>query len=154
MRVEIEIGGGPDFERDAWIPDARDLQVFNIDPYYSDDPWRFRAERETGWPMMESIVDEVRASHVLEHIPAGEPRIRVFDEAWRVLKPGGLFVVDVPRFPNDAAVSDPTHVSYFVPDSFVYFTNPSVSGPSWKVWEIFLMHMTDATIHCELRKPE
>lgn len=129
-----------------------DGYTFNLDPYYGVGPWKRRAEAGT-WPLDAGTIDLIVASHVLEHIPAGTPRVAVFNEAYRVLKSGGIFSIHVPRFPHDAAVSDPTHVSYFVPDSFVYFTHPSVSGPSWEVWELALMRPADAVIHCELRKP-
>jgi SAM-dependent methyltransferase len=46
------------------------------------------------------------------------------NEAHRVLKPGGVFEVIVPIV-NDPltwhAIADPTHVSFWVPESFHYF---------------------------------
>ena len=148
-RNDIEIGGGPNFHH-GWAEPGR--YVWNLDPYYGEGPWRKPAQ-ELPWPAVDDSITRVRASHVLEHIPAGEPRINVFNEAHRVLIPGGIFAIDVPRFPHDAAVSDPTHVSFFVPDSFIYFTAPSVSGPSWEVWYLAEITANSATIHCELRKP-
>lgn len=148
LHYHLEIGGGPEFRdgfRDDWY-------FANLDPYYGHGPLRHPAER-VPWHLEEFSVDHVRASHVLEHIPAGQPRVDVFNEVHRVLKIGGVFEIDVPRFPHPASVSDPTHVSFFVPDSFVYFTNPSVSGPTWMVWELLDLRTLEATIHCELRKP-
>lgn len=152
MKV-IEVGGGPLIPVDSWLPTGRfDDQTFNLDPYYGSGAWRIHAGRDL-WPAFDMSIHRVRAIHSLEHMPAGPPRIHVFNEAHRVLMPGGIFEIEVPRFPHDAAVSDPTHVSFFVPDSFVYFTNPSVSGPEWKVWEMLDLKLTDATIYAEMRKP-
>lgn len=145
MRTILYIGGGPENPPD-------DDYTYNLDPFYGRGPWRRRAE-DAPWPIGPDDVDLIIASHVLEHIPAGRARVAVFNEAYRVLARGGIFSIHVPRFPSDASVSDPTHVSYFVPDSFVYFTHPSVSGPTWQVWELASMQTTDALIHCELRKP-
>jgi SAM-dependent methyltransferase len=71
--------------------------------------------------MEDSSVDLVRASHVMEHIPT-EDRIHCMNEVHRVLKPGGMFEVIVPLFPSWQAMADPTHVSYWVEQSFWYFT--------------------------------
>lgn len=134
---------------------AGPTQVFgvNLDPFYGFGGWKFPAERGQ-WPAPDESYVRVRASHVLEHIPAGEPRLTVFREAYRVLVPGGIFDIDVPAFPHPAAAGDPTHVSFFTEETFVYFTQPSTSGPSWPVWEIARMSKPNpAVIHCELRKP-
>ena len=47
-------------------------------------------------PIESGSVDVVYASHFLEHIPAGQPRLDVFNEARRVLRPGGGFEFLVP----------------------------------------------------------
>lgn len=79
------------------------------------------------WPWADSSVDELHASHFLEHIPAdyiedGRDRLCAFmDEAWRVLKPGGAFTVIVPNARCNRAFQDPTHRRFFVAESFYYF---------------------------------
>lgn len=79
-------------------------------------------------------VDELYASHVLEHIPRGQPMINLFNEAWRVLKPGGTFVMILPLVgftqPSNGEgrlvagwqpYSDPTHVNYWwFPEGLLY----------------------------------
>lgn len=44
-------------------------------------------------PFKPNSFDLVLAMEIFEHIPDGE---RVIDEVWRILKPGGLFLVTVP----------------------------------------------------------
>jgi SAM-dependent methyltransferase len=86
--------------------------------------------------LADNIADEVYCSHFLEHIPSGQPRINVFNEALRVLKPGGLFKIVVPLIgytspetgdPMSNQIgwqpwADPTHVSrWWFPESLLYF---------------------------------
>lgn len=93
----------------------------NLDPVHGTEGWRRRAQ-DGPWPADDGSVHEILASHVMEHIPAAEPRIFVMNEAHRVLRPGGVFAV---RVPNAAvgwhAYADPTHVSFWVLESFHYF---------------------------------
>lgn len=104
-------------------------------------PWRIDRREINGTYCGEGIiwdrlVDEVYCSHFLEHIPAGQPRINVFNEAWRVLKPGGTFEMILPLVGyTDPATgapmsnqigwqpyADPTHVSqWWFPESLLYF---------------------------------
>lgn len=85
-------------------------------------------------PMIaERSVDEVYASHFLEHVPKGQPLINVMNEAWRVLKPGGFFTLRMPivgwtttagplRVDGWWPWADPTHVSHWwFPESLAYF---------------------------------
>ena len=64
-------------------------------------------------------VGVLRAYHVLEHLPNS---IHFFNEAFRVLAPGGLLLIEVPSTNGLGAFSDPTHVKYFNLLSFEYFT--------------------------------
>ena len=47
-------------------------------------------------PFTESCFDEINAIHVLEHIPRKE-HDSFYSEMYRVLKPGGVFYVEVPN---------------------------------------------------------
>lgn len=78
------------------------------------------ADMETGLPFGDNAFDEVRAHHILEHIHT-EKKTFVMYEAWRVLKPGGVLDIEVPAFPFVQAVMDPTHVSFWVRESYWYF---------------------------------
>lgn len=109
--MNIEIGGGT-LVQSGWV---------NLDPMHGEGEWK-RFAQETPWPVEGSSVDLIRASHVMEHIPAGTPRIAVMNEAHRVLKPTGVFEVIVPFMVGTwHAIADPTHVSFWVKESFHYF---------------------------------
>jgi len=142
--VGINLGGGP-----------HKLPGFDtLDPMYGEGDWKRYAE-DIPWPVDDGTVEEIYASHVLEHIFAGPPRIAVFNEAHRVLQSGGLFHIRTPLFPHPCSVSDPMHVSFFVPDSFMYFCNNSgwPSGGDWCVWRMESIETSDWEITCKLRKP-
>lgn len=109
--MNIEIGGGH-IVPPGWT---------NLDPVNGLGEWK-REAQQTPWPVADRSVSAIRAAHVLEHIPAGAPRLAVMNEAHRVLRPGAVFEA---RVPNAAtgwhAYADPTHVSFWVLESFHYF---------------------------------
>jgi predicted SAM-dependent methyltransferase len=115
--MNIEIGGGT-LVQPGWI---------NLDSRNGFGAWQ-REAQSAPWPTGDSTVDHVRASHVLEHVPAGADRIAIFNEVWRVLKPGGTFEVILPLvitengLPSWHSIADPTHVSFWCRESFHYFT--------------------------------
>lgn len=77
------------------------------------------ADLRDPWPWADSSVTEVRAHDVFEHLPN---RIHTMNELWRVLKPGGQAVVEVPSATKGAGFAqDPTHVSPWCMNSFQYF---------------------------------
>jgi len=74
-----------------------------------------------GLPIDDNSVDVVRAFDFLEHIPLGKT-IFVIDEIWRVLKPGGIFEHFTPSTDGRGAFMDPTHLSFWNINSWLYFT--------------------------------
>lgn len=126
--IKLELGGGTNRRGDSTVV---------IDPMhpFGELPEYRRLAQETPWPFANEEVDSIYASHVMEHIPAGEDRIKVFNEAHRVLKSGGNFDILVPLVgytdgitgmgvPVNGwyAFADPTHVSYWwFPESLLYF---------------------------------
>jgi len=72
------------------------------------------------WPIADDSVGVLRAHHVLEHLP--DP-IHAMNEAYRVLAPGGWMFVEVPCALGQGAFRDPTHKSFWVQQSFLYYTN-------------------------------
>jgi SAM-dependent methyltransferase len=60
------------------------------------------------WPWKDGEVEEVHASHVVEHFTAPQ-RIHFVNELFRVLKPGGKASVIVPHWASCRAYGDLTH---------------------------------------------
>jgi SAM-dependent methyltransferase len=124
--TSIEIGGGT-LVPPGWT---------NLDCRNGDGPW-LREAQIVPWPTGDNTVDAMRASHVMEHIPAGQPRIDVMNEAHRVLKPGAVFEI---RVPNAAqawhAFADPTHLSFWIIESFHYFDGTKAAHADYgiKLW--------------------
>jgi ubiquinone/menaquinone biosynthesis C-methylase UbiE len=93
--------------------------------------------QDTPWPTPDDSVDAIRASHILEHVPAGQERIDIFNEAHRVLRPGGVFEVILPLMTGSwHAIADPTHVSFWCRESFHYFTGAYAANADYgiKLW--------------------
>lgn len=71
------------------------------------------------WPFQDGEFKHMNASHVLEHLntfPA------VMDEAWRLLNPGGSFMIQVPYAGDlEMAFTDPTHTRFFTEWSFLNY---------------------------------
>lgn len=83
-------------------------------------------------PFSEKFFDSVSAYDFFEHIPRvlidpGTnktifPFVRLMDEIFRVLKPGGRLYASTPCFPHAATFVDPTHVNPLTIKSHRYFT--------------------------------
>ena len=72
------------------------------------------------WPMADNSVGVVRAADVFEHL---RDPIHTMKELYRVLAPGGYALIQVPSTDGRGAFQDPTHVSYWNENSFLYYTN-------------------------------
>ena len=87
-------------------------------------------------PFDNSSFDSVSAYDFLEHIPRTTtinnqgvfPFIHVMNEAYRVLKPGGIFYAITPGYPRAEAFVDPTHVNFITRKTHTYFTSPKYKG--------------------------
>ena len=147
MGYKIDIGGGL----------ASPLGYINIDPVHGEG--QFKRRIQDGIPCPDRSVDWVRASHVLEHIPAGAERLALFKDVYRVLVPSGCFEIFVPLFPSWGAVADPTHVSFWVPQSFWYFTGQMGPAANYGMdhWEMASWSTKEydwgTEGHATLRKP-
>lgn len=125
----------------------------NLDPVHGQGKWKRKIQ--DGIPLLNGMLEEANASHVLEHIPSGDERIWVMNEVWRVLRPGGRFHIRVPLFPSWQAVADPTHVSFWVKESFDYFTKDAAQQADYgiKEWVIETYRAPDWEAYCVLVKP-
>jgi len=66
----------------------------------------------------EGSVDEIFASHVIEHVPN---TLHMMQELHRVAAEGAICVIRCPHGNSDNAWEDPTHVRPMYPHSFYYF---------------------------------
>ncbi len=71
------------------------------------------------WPLADNSVGVIRAMDAIEHL---KDPIHVMNEAYRVLAPGGFFLIQVPSTDGRGAFQDPTHVSFWNENSFWYYT--------------------------------
>jgi predicted SAM-dependent methyltransferase len=72
------------------------------------------------WPWADSSVDEIHASHFLEHLN-GPERIHFCNEAYRVLKPGAQARIIVPHWASCRAYGDLTHQWPPISEFFWYY---------------------------------
>lgn len=94
-------------------------------------------------------VDAIHTSHTLEHI---ERFIPLMNECWRVLKTGGYIEIFVPRFPHTDSVVDPTHVRFFIADTFKYFSadHPLVYVYGIKPWHLIQLGESENEVYCKM----
>lgn len=60
------------------------------------------------WPFEDNSIDEVNASHIIEHFTASQ-RIHFVNELYRVLKKGSKATIISPHWASCRAYGDPTH---------------------------------------------
>ena len=111
------------------------------------------ADLEKRWPWEDGAVDEIYTADLPEHLrqwwetynlancetvadirnALEHPRrvygvIHFMSEAYRVLKTGGRLIAKIPSTESRAWAQDPTHVSYWNENSFLYFCDPRYRG--------------------------
>ncbi len=89
-------------------------------------------------PYADGFFGSVSAFDFLEHVPRllttadGKatvfPFVRLMDEIWRVLAPGGRLYAITPCFPSLAAFQDPTHVNFISVLTHEYFCGEDPQG--------------------------
>lgn len=72
------------------------------------------------WPWPDSSVGAFRAFDFLEHLP---DKLHTMSEIYRCLAPGGWLLSCTPSANGSGAFADPTHVSFWVPRTFLYWTD-------------------------------
>lgn len=91
-------------------------------------PWRtvdqhdgdIVCDLEERWPFEDNSVGAFRAFDLLEHLPN---KLHTMHEIHRCLVPGGWLLSLTPCALGAGAYRDPTHVSFWVEDSFRYYTS-------------------------------
>jgi len=74
------------------------------------------------WPWEDASVEEIHASHVLEHFTAAQ-RVHVFNEMYRVLIPNGKALIITPHWASGRAYGDFTHQWPPVCEMSYYYLN-------------------------------
>ncbi len=90
-------------------------------------------------PFEDNTFDSLSAFDFIEHVPRqlavdGElilPFVRLMNEIWRVLRPGGLFYAVTPAYPSAAAFQDPTHVNIITVKTHEYFCGEKAYGRNY-----------------------
>jgi SAM-dependent methyltransferase len=141
------------------LPSNKHQEIINVDieTYGRADIFQWNLE-ETPWPWETDSVDRILAYDLIEHIREWRevdgklqyPTIDLMNEAWRVLKPGGVFEIMVPSDEGRGANQDPTHVSRWNANRFLYFAavpskpedpeSPLISHP----WRALYPHLIKA----------
>jgi SAM-dependent methyltransferase len=91
------------------------------------------ANLEQPLPVTDSEYDLVFANQVLEHV---DNLIELVYEAYRILKPGGVFLIHVPYFRSSWAHIDPTHVRSFTINSMDYFVKGTYCYENYRFRDI------------------
>lgn len=105
--LNIDIGGGLYPYRDYKTVDIRK----NAD---------YVADLNEGIPLPDNSCGVVNAHHVLEHL---KDPIKSMREIHRVLAHGGYAFIEVPSTEGKGAFQDPTHVTFWNDNSFLYYTD-------------------------------
>jgi len=83
----------------------------NVDSQAQCSPDQVVDLEQFPWPWPDQSVEEIRLSHVLEHLGATtEKYFGVMRELYRVCAPNALIHIAVPHPRSDSYIADPTHV--------------------------------------------
>jgi SAM-dependent methyltransferase len=105
--LKVDLGGGINRYKDYTTID----QSENAD---------ITCDLNNGIPLEDNSVGVINASHVIEHL---KDPIKTMKEIHRVLCHGGWVFIEVPSTDGRGAFQDPTHVSFWNENSFLYYTD-------------------------------
>jgi ubiquinone/menaquinone biosynthesis C-methylase UbiE len=123
--MRIDLGCGP-FKKPGFVG----IDIFDWSDKYAKDEFLQGEIPEVLHNFKENSIEEVRASHFIEHIPQAKV-IEFMNEVHRILTPGGVFEINVPPSTGRGAFCDPTHVSFWNDMSFRYYDktwSPDLTG--------------------------
>ncbi len=86
-------------------------------------------------PLEAESVDSISGFDFIEHLPRGSNVdsnlfIKFMNEAFRVLRGGGILFLVTPAFPSSAAFQDPTHVNFISENTVNYFVGKTPAASS------------------------
>ncbi len=105
--MKVDIGGGLNPYPGYVTVDTRETANFVHD-------------LNNGIPLPDNSVGVLNASHILEHL---YDKTKIMGEIHRVLAHGGWAFIEIPSTDGRGAFQDPTHVSYWNENSFLYYTD-------------------------------
>lgn len=105
--LKVDIGGGLFPFQDYTTIDLRDTADI-------------QADLNEGIPLEDNSVWVLNAHHILEHL---KDPIFAMKEIYRVLAHGGWAFIEVPSTDGKGAFQDPTHITYWNDNSFLYYTD-------------------------------
>jgi len=76
-------------------------------------------------PFRDNAFDEVRATHLIEHV---DNIIHTVEEFHRVTRAGGIIVLITPHYTDYTSFRDPTHRWHLNTESFLYFYPGGMHG--------------------------
>lgn len=126
--IRLDIGGGANPQPGFVNMDYRKLPEVDIVHNLEKFPW----------PLKDESVLVAVSSHVVEHInPAGGTFIKFMDEAWRVLKEGGEFLISCPYATSPGMFRDPTHCNFITEETWAYFDphDPFYNGQLYAIYK-------------------
>jgi len=104
--LKVDLGGGMNARQGYLTIDQADANI--------------NCDLNEGIPLPDNSVGVINASHVIEHL---HDKTKTMKEIHRVLAHGGWAFIEVPSTDGRGAFQDPTHVSYWNENSFLYYTN-------------------------------
>lgn len=113
-------------ERLALVEEGLKLDLggrFNSDSRYQSVDLKdadIIADLNGRFPFEDESVSVIRANDIFEHL---KDSINTMKEIYRILKPGGMLIGQVPSTDGRGAFQDPTHVSFWNENSFLYYTD-------------------------------
>lgn len=113
----LNLGSGPS-PIEGWVN-------VDIEPRYKPDC--VVDLRRMPWPFGDATVDELRATHILEHMADWEGFLR---ECARILKPGAPFLLAFPHYNDIASMTERTHLHVFSPMTFKSLFH-GIPNPYW-----------------------
>lgn len=118
--VRIDLGCGGRKQEGFIGVDLRPLKGVDIVQDLEEFPWK---------EIPDACASLVMASHLVEHInPAKFGFVKFMDEVWRILKPGGQFMISNPRAGTEGFYQDPTHINNVTEVTWKYFDPLDPSG--------------------------
>ncbi|PNX53275.1 MAG: hypothetical protein BV458_05340 [Thermoplasmata archaeon M9B2D] len=71
------------------------------------------------YPFKDESADVIYLNNIIEHLP---DTIKVMEEMYRILKPGGLLHIETVYWNHKDSISDPQHKSFFNETTWEFFT--------------------------------